>query len=231
MKREYIHSFRLRGDIYNRPPPDDAFSTEYELISSLSQLKTFSFDLEESDYNYANRASGRVIQNKLQSLPPSVVNLELDTDGKDCLYREPSTFLCHNINRLLPQLEILRLCTANLCLDLFDIDEASLQNCPLRVVVIILTFKGAHNPRDSNFRNTIMSVVLRQSCQCAPTCALHKESTRRRVCVSTSPIHDPQGIWQRFVVFNTHVRFFPDRAHYFVRPMHLQLLPSPSLVL
>lgn len=99
-------------------------------LSALPNLTTLSFTVKlipnDRSYNRNGRMSPEVITAILRSLPPSLVNLELDTDGAEvdfffkCVDEGPEEHICDAINDLLPRLEVLNLRLGCLCPALFQ---------------------------------------------------------------------------------------------------------------
>lgn len=96
----------------------DAFDRLAELceaVRRMKNLRTFALSFEESlDHLEGFSAPSAVIVLILQSLPRSVVNLNLDCD---CIRRPDldQPHVCHAVSALLPRLRSLRLRTSHLC--------------------------------------------------------------------------------------------------------------------
>ncbi|KAF1971791.1 hypothetical protein BU23DRAFT_555632 [Bimuria novae-zelandiae CBS 107.79] len=101
----------------------DAFDRLAELCEAVRRMKTlrtFALSFEESlDHLEGFSVPSAVIVLLLQSLPQSVVNLNLDCD---CIIRPDldQPHVCHAVSVLLPRLRSLRLRTSHLCAGLFS---------------------------------------------------------------------------------------------------------------
>ncbi|KAF2641812.1 hypothetical protein P280DRAFT_516838 [Massarina eburnea CBS 473.64] len=92
-------------------------------FSTLPNLKTFSISLEGEVDRWC-LLPPRVLSDILKALPPSVVNLELDTEGIDNIWEnkpkhDDTVHLCHAISDLVPRLETLHLRLSCMCTELF----------------------------------------------------------------------------------------------------------------
>ncbi|KAF1954867.1 hypothetical protein CC80DRAFT_506105 [Byssothecium circinans] len=118
-------------------------------LSTLPNLSAFSLNVAKEVDRWC-ALPARPLSDILKSLPPSVVNLELDTEGIDGIWKnKPKTSedlnLCHTISELLPRLETLQLRLSCICTELFRslvmVADAPRKTSKLRFAAINCNFQ------------------------------------------------------------------------------------------
>ncbi|KAF2864956.1 hypothetical protein BDV95DRAFT_587907 [Massariosphaeria phaeospora] len=120
-------------------------------LGSLPQLATFSINID----GHADRRCilpAFAISRIINALPPSVINLELDTEGLDGIWEDRPTrtstpHLCHDISKLLLQLHTLRLRISCMCTDIFRALQAQGTHQPTSTLRLA-SIKLEHDPEN-----------------------------------------------------------------------------------
>lgn len=123
-QRSVLNAFRVRME-----HAFDHLHTLCNCLASLSNLTTFSIYLDDQ-VDSRCYLPGSVLARIVRALPPSVVHLELDTEGVDRGWEHdpaenPAQHLCLAINERMSSLESLRLRLSSLCTDLFQLPGPS----------------------------------------------------------------------------------------------------------
>lgn len=143
----------------------DAFDRLAELceaVRRMKNLRTFALSFEESlDHLDGFPVPSAVIVLILQSLPPSLVNLNLDCD---CINRPDidQPHMCHAVSALLPRLRSLRLRASHLCSGLFS--SISPAATPSHERPINPTNPKKQPNRASKLEYLIIKVIARPEC-------------------------------------------------------------------
>ncbi|KAH7109863.1 hypothetical protein B0J11DRAFT_234535 [Dendryphion nanum] len=126
-----LNAFKVR-----MPIAYDSVDTVCACLRTLTRLTTFSINLVGIPYESIHFPPS-VIVKILESLPDSVVNLEIDTVGSDLELssrrhsERPDIHVCDYLSKLIPRLEILRLRIGSMCPALFSSLEPSSTHQPV----------------------------------------------------------------------------------------------------
>ncbi|PVH93953.1 hypothetical protein DM02DRAFT_694391 [Periconia macrospinosa] len=112
--RDLTTSLTLHNFSAEQPTDLSQLNPLYNLISSFQNLKTISLHLYQHFSMDKTRLPQIIVCRLLQSLPPTVENLELDTNGYEA-FPDDNAHICPQIRRVLPQLAVLRLRVSTLC--------------------------------------------------------------------------------------------------------------------
>ncbi|KAF2183070.1 hypothetical protein K469DRAFT_711030 [Zopfia rhizophila CBS 207.26] len=168
-----VQSFRLNKFFQVMEQPISDFESLYRLLPTMTQLKTFSCFFDPSAFGHCN-CPGKVLEKLLETLPPTVVNLELDMDGYEGLHQP----IYQGLGWLMPQLQILRLHVDSLWTNMFEFsqqnactletstaDQMSISKkritSNLRIFVIIFRLSRNRVLNDSMVRRHICPVTYR----------------------------------------------------------------------